>query len=729
MLFALVPLSLALGASPVDYPDTPRGDVQDVFHGHTVHDPYRWLEADVREDQGVSDWVDAQNDVTFDYLNGLEQRTDIRQRLEQLWDYERSSSPQKIGNEANGYKYYMTRNDGLQNQSVWYVLDDLDAEPRVLLDPNTLSKDGTVALSGSAFSDDGRFLAYALSEGGSDWKTWHVMDLATSETLPDRIAWSKFSGAAWRPDGSGFFYARFPEPDDGAAMVGRNLNQSLYFHKVGTPQSEDVLVHADADHPDWGWEPTVTEDGHWLVVHAWKGGEKTRLYVRDLRNGVGPLIDLVPNWDDAWGLVGNKGDVLLFRTDKDAPMYQLVSIDMNKQSNGFKPVIPEGDALLRSVSHVGGRLVANWLQDASSRVSVHDLNGALIRTIDLPGIGSAGGFGGYQDDPETFYSYSSFITPPSIYRYNVETGETSKWWSPDVDFDPADYEVRQVFVQSKDGTMLPMFLAHRTGLVRDGANPTLLYGYGGFNLNMTPYFSPSRLAWMEMGGVFAMPNLRGGGEYGKDWHEAGTKLQKQNVFDDFIASAQWLINNNYTSPAHLGIQGGSNGGLLVGACLTQRPELYGAALPAVGVMDMIRYPQFTIGRAWVPDYGDPDVKAEFEALMAYSPYHNITPHKAYPPTLITTGDTDDRVVPGHSFKFAAALQFAQGGDAPVLIRVDRKAGHGAGKPTSKRLDETADVWSFLAEHLGAVPHQTLAPADDVPMSPIIPGDRPYPKAG
>ncbi len=704
MMFVLIPLSLALTASSIDYPVSPRGDVQDVFHGHAVDDPYRWLEADVREDQVVSDWVDAQNDVTFDYLNGLQQRSDIRRRLEQLWDYERSGSPVKVGNQANGYKYYMARNDGLQNQSVWYVLENLEAEPQVLLDPNALSADGTIAMSGASFSDDGRFMAYALSEGGSDWKTWHVLNLETGKTLSDRVEWSKFSGAAWRPDGSGFFYARFPEPEDGAAMVGRNLNQSLYFHKVGTPQSQDVLVHADDEHPDWGWEPTVTEDGNWLVVHAWKGGAKTRLYVRDLRNGVGPLVDLVPNWDDAWGLVGNKDDVLFFRTDKDAPMYQLVSIDMGNQLDGFKPVIPEGDSLLRSVSYVGGHLVANWLQDACSRVSVHDLNGSLLRTVDLPGIGSAGGFGGYQDDPETFYSYSSFIAPPSIYRYNVDTGEASKWWSPDVDFDPADYDVRQVFVQSKDGTMLPMFLAHRTGLVRNGTNPTLLYGYGGFNLNMTPYFSPSRLAWMEMGGIFAMPNLRGGGEYGKAWHEAGTKLHKQNVFDDFIASAQWLINNNYTSPSHLGIQGGSNGGLLVGACLTQRPELYGAALPAVGVMDMIRYPQFTIGRAWVPDYGDPDVKAEFEALIAYSPYHNITPLRAYPPTLITTGDTDDRVVPGHSFKFAAAMQFAQDGDAPILIRIDRKAGHGAGKPTSKRLDETADVWSFLSEHLGVVHH-------------------------
>ena len=715
MMLSLVTLSLALAAPPVTYPDTERGDVVDVFHGHQVHDPYRWLEADVREDQNVSDWVDAQNVVTFGYLNTLPQRPDIRRRLEELWDYERSSSPHKVGNAESGYTYYLARNDGLQNQSVWYALDTLDGDSRVLLDPNTLSADGTVALSGSAFSDDGRFFAYALSEGGSDWKTWHVMDLATGETLPDRVRWSKFSQAAWRPDESGFFYARYPEPEAGDAMVGRNQHQTLWFHAVGTPQSKDVLIHADAAHPDWGWDPSVTEDGNWLVVHAWKGGEKTRLYVRDLRNGLGPLVELVPNWDDAWGLVGNAGDVLFFRTDKDAPLYQLIALDMNNQLGGFTTVIPQGNSLLRSVSHVGGQLVANWLQDANSRITVHDMTGKAIRTVDLPGIGTAGGFGGRHDDPETFFSFSSFVSPPTIYSYNVKTGATSKWWSPEVDFDAADYEVRQVLVESADGTMLPMFLAHRKGLVRDGTNPTLLYGYGGFNLNMTPYFSPSRLAWMEMGGVFAMPNIRGGGEFGKAWHEAGTKLHKQNVFDDFIASAEWLINNSYTSPEHLGIQGGSNGGLLVGACITQRPELFGAALPAVGVMDMIRYPQFTIGRAWMPDYGDPEIKAEFEALLAYSPYHNVTPYRAYPPTLITTGDTDDRVVPAHSFKFAAALQWSQGADGPILIRIDRKAGHGAGKPTTKRLDETADLWTFLAEHLGAVPIQ-----DTVPMAPIIP---------
>ncbi|MCH2135881.1 MAG: prolyl oligopeptidase family serine peptidase [Phycisphaerales bacterium] len=698
MFVNLLALGLALSATTIDTPETRRGDTVDVYHGVEVRDPYRWLEADVREAPEVSDWVDAQNEVTFGYLEQIEHRKDIRRRLEQLWDYEKSSSPRKVGD-----KYYLTRNDGLQNQSVWYVLDDLDATPRVLLDPNTLSEDGTIALSGAAFSDDGRYFAYALSEGGSDWKTWHVMDLATGETLPDRVKWSKFSGAAWLPDGSGFFYARFPEPEAGTEMVASNLNQALFFHRTGTPQSEDVLVHEDPEHPQWGWDAAVTEDGNWLVVHAWKGGSKDRVYVRDLRSGIGPLRELVPNWDDAWSLVGNDGDVLFFRTDKDAPMYRLVSIDMADPQASFKTLIPERQALLRGASQVGGHLVANWLQDATSRVSVHDLVGTEIRTVDLPGIGSAGGFGGRDDDPETFFSFSSFTTPPAIHRYNVATGESSLWWQPKVAFDPDNFSVSQVFVQSDDGTMLPMFIAHRADLVRDGSNPTLLYGYGGFNVNLTPYFSPSRLAWMEMGGVFAMPNLRGGGEYGKAWHEAGTKLQKQNVFDDFMASARWLINNGYTDPSHLAIQGGSNGGLLVGACITQHPELFGAALPAVGVMDMIRYPKFTIGRAWVPDYGDPEVQEEFEALIAYSPYHNCERGKAYPPTLITTGDTDDRVVPGHSFKFAAALQHAQAGDAPVLIRVNRKAGHGAGKPTSMRLDETADMWSFLAEHIGVNP--------------------------
>ena len=709
MLLSTTLLTLTISA-PADLPDTRREQVQDVYHGQTVDDPYRWLETDVRESDEVSDWVDAQNDVTFGYLHGLRQREPIRERLEQLWDYEKSSSPYKVGD-----KYYLTRNDGLQNQSVWYVLDSLDAQPRVLLDPNTLSDDGTVALSGTSFSEDGRYLAYALSEGGSDWKTWYVMDLSTGETLPDEVRWSKFSGAAWLPDGSGFFYARFPEPEAGSAMVGRNMNQALYFHATGTDQSKDVLVHKDDANPEWGWDASVTEDGNWLVVAAWKGGSKSRVYVRDLREGLGPLDDLVPNWDDDWSLAGNDGDRLFLLTDKDAPTYRLVAIDMSDPAAGFSTVIPARDALLRGVSQVGGHLVANWLEHASSKVSVHDLKGAKVRDVQLPGIGSAGGFGGKHDEPETFYSFSSFTTPPTIYRYDVATGTSTHWWKPEVDFDPAQYEVQQVFVESKDGIVLPMFLAHKRGLVRDGSNPTLLYGYGGFNVNLTPYFSSSRLAWMEMGGVFAMPNLRGGGEYGKAWHEGGTKQQKQNVFDDFMASATWLVDNGYTSPQHLGIQGGSNGGLLVGACMTQRPDMFGAALPAVGVMDMIRYPLFTIGRAWVPDYGDPHVAEEFEALIAYSPYHNLKSGTEYPPTLVTTGDTDDRVVPGHSFKFAAALQHAHEGDAPVLIRVDRKAGHGAGKPTSMRLDEIADCWTFLAEHLGAEPVQVAVPA-----APILP---------
>ena len=425
MFVNLLALGLALSATTIDTPETRRGDTVDVYHGVEVRDPYRWLEADVREAPEVSDWVDAQNEVTFGYLEQIEHRKDIRRRLEQLWDYEKSSSPRKVGD-----KYYLTRNDGLQNQSVWYVLDDLDATPRVLLDPNTLSEDGTIALSGAAFSDDGRYFAYALSEGGSDWKTWHVMDLATGETLPDRVKWSKFSGAAWLPDGSGFFYARFPEPEAGTEMVASNLNQALFFHRTGTPQSEDVLVHEDPEHPQWGWDAAVTEDGNWLVVHAWKGGSKDRVYVRDLRSGIGPLRELVPNWDDAWSLVGNDGDVLFFRTDKDAPMYRLVSIDMADPQASFKTLIPERQALLRGASQVGGHLVANWLQDATSRVSVHDLVGTEIRTVDLPGIGSAGGFGGRDDDPETFFSFSSFTTPPTIYRYDVATGTSTHWWNP-----------------------------------------------------------------------------------------------------------------------------------------------------------------------------------------------------------------------------------------------------------------------------------------------------------
>ena len=689
-----------LAFAPTTYPSTPRGDVVDTWHGTEVADPYRWLEGDVREHDDVSNWVDAQNEVSLGHLHAIPEREAIRNRLETLWNYEKTSSPIKVGG-----RYYFTHNDGLQNQAVWMVADSLDAKPRILMDPNTWSEDGTVAISGSSFSRDGRFLAYAISEGGSDWKTWRIRDLNSNTDLPDTIEWSKFSGASWMPDGSGFYYSRYDKPEAGSALQAANENQSLWFHRTNTPQSEDVLVHRDAEHPHWGWSAAVSNDGRWLVVHVWKGGDKNQVMVQDLAQAGGGLEPLITTFDAEWSFVGSHGNTLLFRTSDDAPLGRLVSIDFSRpsKSRNWTEILPESKDTLRAVSHVGGKLAATWMHDATSKVSLHEMSGRHIRDIALPGVGTSAGLSGWPDNSEVFYTYTSFTTPTQIYRHDLKTEDTSMWHDTKVDFDPSRFTVKQVFFESADGTLVPMTIAHRNDLERNGALPTLLYGYGGFNISLMPYFSASRLAWMEMGGVFAIANLRGGGEYGKTWHEAGTKLNKQNVFDDFIGAAEWLIRNGYTNPSRLAIQGGSNGGLLVGAVMSQRPELFGAALPAVGVLDMTRYAQFTIGRAWIPDYGDPEVPEEFAALFAYSPYHNLTRGMTYPATLITTADTDDRVVPGHSFKFAAALQHAQSdaADAPlVLLRVDRKAGHGAGKPTSMRLDEAADVWAFLVDSLG-----------------------------
>jgi prolyl oligopeptidase len=700
MFIAIAVLAPSLLAPPpIAYPDTRRGEVVDTWHGIEVPDPYRWLEGDVREHADVSDWVDAQNEVTFAHLGAIPERDAIRQRLEELWNYPKTGTPIKVGG-----VYYFTRNDGLQNHSVWYAADALDAEPRVLLDPNTWSDDGTVAISGSSFSRDGRYLAYGVSEGGSDWKTWKVRDLSTGKDLPESIEWSKFSGAAWMPDGSGFYYARYEQPAEGEAMQAANENQSLWFHRTNTPQSEDVLVHRDPTQPHWGWSPSVSDDGRWLVVHVWRGGDENQVMVQDLARTGSSLQPLIDDFEDEWSYVGNRGGMLLFKTSNEAPLGRLVSINMDTTdaNRGWKTVIPESKDTLRGVSHVGDALAASWMRDASSRISVHDMSGRHVRDITLPGLGAASGLSGWPDDPETFYSYTSYISPPAIFRHDLGTDASELWRATEVDFDPALYTVKQVFYQSKDGTIVPMSIAHRKDLERTGDLPTLLYGYGGFSIPLMPSFSASRLAWMEMGGVLAVANLRGGGEYGRAWHQAGTKLDKQNVFDDFIAAAEWLVRNGYTNPDKLAIQGGSNGGLLVGAVMSQRPDLVAAALPAVGVMDMLRYPQFTIGRAWIPDFGDPNIAEEFSALHAYSPYHNLTPGTTYPATLITTADTDDRVVPGHSFKFAAALQHAQSKAAdapPVLIRVDRKAGHGAGKPTSMRIDEIADKWAFLVDAL------------------------------
>lgn len=676
------------------YPETKTVDHVDTYHGTKVRDPYRWLEDDVRTSPDVAKWVEEQNKLTFRYLKSIPERDAIEKRLTELWDYEKYSAPSKRGG-----RYYYSKNDGLQNQSVVYMMESLDAEPQVLIDPNTWSKDGTVALAGMSFSDDGRYVAYAVQDGGSDWRTWKVMEVETRTVLSDEIQWVKFSGATWTPDSRGFFYGRFDAPEEGQTFQSLNLNQKIYYHRVGTSQDEDILVYHRPDQPEWGFGVDVTEDGRYMVITVWKGtDDKYRVMYRDLREPYAMPVDLISTFENDYTFIGNDGTRFFFRTDLDATRGRVIAIDIRNPEKR-EEIIPQAAETLRGVNIVGNMFVASYLRDAKTQVRLFDLQGAHVRDVELPGIGSAGGFGGKQTDTETFYSFSSFATPPSIYRYDMITGESKLLRQAQVDFDPNEYVVKQVFYNSKDGTRVPMFVSHRKDVDLTGDNPTLLYGYGGFNIPITPGFSVSRLAWMEMGGVYAVANLRGGGEYGEEWHRAGTGLQKQNVFDDFIAAAEWLIENKYTSSKKLAIQGGSNGGLLVGACMTQRPDLFAAALPAVGVMDMLRFHKFTAGRYWVDDYGSSDDPEEFMALRAYSPYHNLKPGTEYPATLITTADTDDRVVPGHSFKFASALQAAQSGSSPTLIRIETRAGHGSGKPTAKMIEEVADQWAFLVKNL------------------------------
>jgi len=681
---------------PLKYPATPRVEQIDTHHGDRVADPYRWLEADVRENPQVAQWVADENKVTFAYLQSIPQRERIRKRLTELWNYPKYGTPFQRGG-----RYYFMKNDGLQNQSVLYTHDALDAPPRVLLDPNTWSKDGTVALAGMSFSDDGKYMAYGVQTAGSDWRTWHVMEVATRRVLEDKLEWVKFSSPAWTHDSRGFFYGRFAAPRDGTAFQELNLNQSVYYHRIGKPQDQDDLVYKRPDHPDWGFGLDVTEDGRYLILTVWKGtDDKYRVLYRDLTVPEGKPVDLVDDFQNEYTFVGNQGSLLYFKTDRGAPRKQIVAIDLDHpQRDPWRVVVAQRAEAMTSADLVGNRFVLKYLKDATTQVRIHERDGRFVREVKFPGIGTASGFGGRQRDQETFYSFSSFATPPSIYRYDMVTGASRLLRRADVKFDPEAYEVRQVFYESADGTRVPMFVAHKKGLDRNGARPTLLYGYGGFNIPLTPSFSVSRLQWMEMGGVFAMACLRGGGEYGEEWHRSGTKLNKQNVFDDFIAAAEWLVEQRYTNHRQLAIQGGSNGGLLVGAVMTQRPELFGACLPAVGVMDMLRFHKFTAGRFWVDDYGSAENSEEYRALRAYSPYHNLKPGTRYPATLVTTADTDDRVVPGHSFKFAARLQECQAGPAPTLIRIETRAGHGAGKPTAKRIEEISDQWAFLVSVL------------------------------
>lgn len=682
--------------SPIVYPQTRTVDQSDDYHGVSVKDPYRWLENDVREDPEVAAWVMAENAVSFSYLDALPGRDAIRARLKQMWDYEKYGLPKKKGG-----LYFYTVHDGLRNQGVLYAQQGLDGAPRLLIDPNGWSEDGATALDAYEPSEDGALVAYLVQDGGSDWRTAKVLDVKTGAVLPDTIDWVKFSRLSWAKDGSGFFYSRYPAPKEGEAFQGLNRDQKVYFHRLGDTQEQDRVVYERPQNPDHGFDAEVSDDGKYLVVTVWKGtDQRYEVVLIDIGNGAAPPLTLVSGFENDYSYIGNDGPLYFFRTDKDAPNGRIVAADVSAPSPAWRAIAPEGEGVLVSASLVGGRIVANYIEDVKSVVRVLEETGAPVADVPLPNLGSAAGFDGTAGDPETFYEFSSFNVPGAIYRYDVSSGETSVFKEAETPFDPSAYEVKQVFYTSKDGTRVPMFIAHKKGLDLSAGAPALLYGYGGFGVSMTPAFSISRLAWMEMGGVYAVANIRGGGEYGKAWHDAGRLAVKQNGFDDFIAAGEHLIAEGYTSKERLAVFGGSNGGLLVGAVVNQRPDLFAAAIPAVGVMDMLRYNQFTAGRFWVDDYGDPAKEADFRTLYAYSPYHNIRAGVEYPAILVTTADTDDRVVPGHSFKYAAALQAADIGPRPHLIRIETRAGHGVGKPTDKIIEEYSDMWAFLAVHTG-----------------------------
>ena len=676
------------------YPNSPRQKVVDQIQGIPMPDPYRWLEDD--HSPQTSAWVTAQNELTFNYLAGIPARPRIFSRMTELWNYEKYSIPF-----GRGGRYFFTRNDGLQNQAVLYWLDRLDGDPRLLLDPNVLSEDGTIALTSVAITQDGRQVAYGLSGAGSDWVEMHVRQVDTGEDLPDLVQWVKFSGASWTADGKGFFYSHYDAPVEGPDFKSQNYFHKLYYHELGEPQSADRLVYQRPDHKEWLFNGEVSDDGTYLVITVSQGTQvENAIFYQDLSIPGSPVIELLPAFDAEYQFLGNDGTHFYFRTDLVAPLGQVITIDLSHPEHPvWQELIPQSKDVLDFASLTGDQFFVGYLHAAHSLVKVFTLAGTLLRQVVLPGAGSVGGFSGSRQVHETFYLYSSFTDPGTIFHYNLETGQSTIFRQPVVGFNPQNYVTKQVFYPSKDGTAIPMFLVHKKGMPLDGKNPTILYGYGGFNISVTPAFSVPWLVWMEMGGLVAVANLRGGGEYGKAWHVAGMKLSKQNVFDDFIAAAEWLIDARYTHTPRLAIMGGSNGGLLVGACMTQRPDLFGACLPAVGVLDMLRFQKFTIGWAWVSDYGSVDDPAEFQALLAYSPYHNLKPGTAYPATLITTGDHDDRVFPAHSFKFAAALQAAQTGPAPALIRVETRAGHGAGKPTAKQIEESADKLAFLVKIL------------------------------
>ncbi len=670
----------------IDYPETKTVDQVDNYHGTEVADPYRWLEADTAE--ATAQWVKAQNVVTSNFLENIPYRGKIEDRLTELINYPRLSSPFRAGDH-----YFFYKNDGLQNQAVIYIQEGLDGEPEVFIDPNKLSDQGTVSIGLLGFSEDNKYVAYSRSEAGSDWQEIHIMEIESKKEMSDVLKWVKFSGAAWYKDG--FFYSRYPEPAKGTELSGNNQFHSIYYHKLGTDQSEDKLVYEDKANPDMYHNASTTEDKKYLILYAAPGTDGYATYYKDLEKD-GPFVPLFEGFKNKSSVVHHTGGKFLVLTDIGAPKYRLVAIDpMNPAQENWEEIIPESENLLQGVNTGGGKLFANYLQDATDRFYQMEYDGSGKKEIELPGLGSAGGFSGKEEDKTLFYAFTSFTYPNTIFKYDVASGKSEEFSQSELKFDPKEYIEKQIFYTSKDGTKVPMFIVHKKGIEMDGDNPAYLYAYGGFNISLSPYFSASRLILLENGGVFAMANLRGGGEYGEEWHKAGMLLNKQNVFDDFIAAGEYLIEEGYTSKEKLAIAGGSNGGLLVGAVMTQRPDLFAVAFPAVGVMDMLRYHLFTVGKGWIPEYGSSDDPEHFKNLISYSPLHNLKPGVAYPATMITTADHDDRVVPAHSFKFAAQLQKSHAGDRPVLIRIETDAGHGAGKPISKTIEEQADIWSFL----------------------------------
>ncbi|MBC6991492.1 prolyl oligopeptidase family serine peptidase [Hymenobacter sp. BT491] len=685
----------------VEYPKTRKTDHTDDYHGTPVADPYSWLEN--LDSPETKAWVEAENKVTFGYLEKIPFRDRIRDRLTKIWNYERFGVP-----EQEGDYLYFSKNDGLQNQAVLYVQKGIEGQPEVLLDPNKFSADGTTALAGTFFSNDHRYMAYATSSGGSDWNTFKVMDLKTRQPLKDQLNWVKFSGAAWVKDG--FYYSSYDAPKKGEnGLAGKNEYHKVYFHKLGTAQSSDKLVYEDKAMPLISHHAGVTEDERFLIITRANGTDGTRLSVRDLTDPkqAGKFVNIGSSYEYHTSVVGNVDGKLLVYTDYKAPRYRIVVVDPKKpQEANWKDLVPQSDNTLVEVSHVGGRIVASYLKDASSLVKVYTEKGEFLHDVALPAIGTASGFGGRRADKVVYYAFTSFTYPTTIYRYDLASNTSTVFRAPTVDVKPDDYVTTQVFYASKDGTKIPMFIVHKRGIKLNGQNPTYLYAYGGFNVSVTPAFSVARMLWLENGGILAVANLRGGGEYGEAWHKAGMTPNKQNVFDDFIAAAEYLTVQNYTNPQRLAIAGGSNGGLLVGATMTQRPDIARVAFPAVGVMDMLKFQKFTIGHAWVPEYGSSDNYAQFQNLYKFSPLHNLKAGTDYPATLITTADHDDRVVPAHSFKFAATLQGRNAGPNPQLIRVDVNAGHGAGKSTALQIQEWADIWAFAYQNMGINPYPT-----------------------